>query len=50
MIYSDNFDTTPRTDRSTITVISILALTAAAGAAFCLVYSIWWLVTFWAPA
>ena len=33
----------------TTTVAGILALAAAAGTVFCLVYAVWWLVTYWAP-
>jgi hypothetical protein len=33
----------------TMTIGAILALAAAAGLGCCLVYAVWWLITFWAP-
>jgi hypothetical protein len=33
----------------TLTIASLLALAAAGGMAFCLVYALWWLNKFWAP-
>ena len=35
--------------RLTTAVVGLLALVAAGGTLFCLVYAIWWLITFWAP-
>lgn len=34
----------------TIAVTSVLAAIAIGGSLLCLVYAIWWLLAFWAPA
>ena len=34
----------------TVAVASVLAAVALAGTLICLVYALWWLVVFWAPA
>lgn len=49
MFNSDEVGATQRSDPLTVTIASTLALVAGAGTVFCLVYAIWWLVTFWAP-
>ena len=48
MPYSDRTDSGGSDARTTVTV-GLLALAAVGGAAFCLVYAIWWLLTYWAP-
>ena len=36
-------------DPLTTVIVGLLALIAAAGTVFCIVYAIWWLVRYWAP-
>jgi hypothetical protein len=33
----------------TVVIAGLLALAAAGGMAFCLIYALWWLNKFWAP-
>lgn len=44
------FDRPSRTNPLTFTVSSILAAIAVLATASCLLYAVWWLVTYWAPA
>jgi hypothetical protein len=46
--YNDRTDSGGSDPLTTVTV-GLLALAAAGGAVFCLVYAIWWLLVYWAP-
>lgn len=47
--YTDKAKSSSGSDPLTITVVGLLALVAVGGTVFCLIYAIWWLITFWAP-
>ena len=54
-VYRDGGSAAPRLrttagDPLTTVVVGLLALVAGSAAAACLVYAVWWLVTYWAPA
>lgn len=36
-------------DPLTVVLVGLLTLVALGGTAFCLIYALWWLITFWAP-
>ena len=48
MPYNDRADSVG-SDPLTTVIVGLLALAAAGGAAFCLVYAIWWLLVYWFP-
>ena len=48
MQYNDRTDSGGSEPMTTV-VVGLLALAAVGGAVFCLVYAIWWLLTYWAP-
>ena len=48
MAYNDRTESRD-SDPLTTVVLSFLVLVAVGGTVFCLVYAIWWLITFWAP-
>ena len=48
MPYNDSTDFDGR-DSLTTVIVSLLALAALGGTAFCLGYAIWWLIKVWAP-
>jgi uncharacterized protein (DUF983 family) len=50
MFHRDEADASSHSDPLTIIIVGVLTLLAAAGTVFLVVYAIWWLVTFWAPA
>ncbi len=49
MAHTDKSDSSSGSDPLTVTVVGLLALAAVGGTVFCLIYAIWWLVTYWAP-
>ena len=48
MTYDDRTDSGGR-DPLTTVIVGLLAFAAVGGTVLCLVYAIWWLITFWAP-
>jgi hypothetical protein len=48
MPYNDQTDS-GRNDPLSTVLAGLLALAAAAGLAFCLLYALWWLEVYWAP-
>lgn len=50
MAFIGKADPAPGSDTLTKVVVGLLALLAVGGTLFCLVYAVWWLIVFWAPA